>query len=173
MGLKVFVFSFCVFGSMYYLHKVMTEKVNQRERIRHGLEDPDEKIDKRIVIGGNWLLKDLEGKEFGSHNLYGSYYLLYFGFSLCPDVCPFSVMTMTKVIRKLRQSREGQQYFLIKPVFVTTNPEYDNPERLVEFAEIFDEPSLILLREENNKAPNLLDILKKFKVPIGLNESER
>ena len=30
----------------------------------------------------------MEGKEFTSDDLAGSYYLIYFGFCNCPDVCP-------------------------------------------------------------------------------------
>lgn len=52
-------------------------------------------------MGGDWVLKDLKGRNFGSKNLEGNYYLLYFGFSLCPDVCPISLMKMSKAIRKL------------------------------------------------------------------------
>lgn len=81
-------------------------------------------------IGGPWMLKDCNGRDFGSVNLSGHYYLLYFGFSLCPDVCPLSLMKMNKAIRKIKQSSEGKQYYQLKGVFVTVNPEYDTPQRL-------------------------------------------
>ena len=104
--------------------------------------------EKKIRIGGYWALKDLEGNDFSSYKLEGSYYLLFFGFSLCPDVCPFSVMKMTKVCNKIRNSNEGK-YFRLKPIFVTVNPDYDTPKRLQEFKEMFDD-HLIALRAESS-----------------------
>ena len=52
-------------------------------------------------IGGPWNLEDTNGKSFGHLSLQGHYYVLYFGFSLCPDVCPLSLMKMSKAIRKI------------------------------------------------------------------------
>lgn len=57
--------------------------------------------DKINAVGGPWILKDLNGQDFGSANLHGTYYLLYFGFTLCPDICPLSLMKMTKVVKKI------------------------------------------------------------------------
>ena len=107
MYLKVIVYSLLVFGSMYFVHLTMTKKAKKRERILQGIDEPESEKDQRIAVGGSWVLKDLDGNDFGSHSLYGSYYLLYFGFSLCPDVCPFSLAKLSKVSRKLRESREG------------------------------------------------------------------
>jgi protein SCO1/2 len=82
--------------------------------------------EKKIRIGGYWALKDLDGNDYSSYKLEGSYYLLFFGFSLCPDVCPLSLMKMTKAVNKIRNSNEGK-FFKLKPVFVTVNPDYDTP----------------------------------------------
>ncbi len=57
-------------------------------------------------------------------------------------------------------------------MFVTVNPEYDNPQRLAEFCQMFDD-HLIGLREDSNTSQNLQDMLRLFKVPVGLNEAER
>ena len=68
----------------------------------------DKKMDKSISgltkvsssgkahIGGEWTLKDTKGKEFGSRDLEGTYYLIYFGFTNCPDICPNSLIKLTK-----------------------------------------------------------------------------
>ena len=132
MILRVLLFSVVFFGCSYQLHKVMQARLKVRRMQREGLIDHDdvtklsekEKINK---IGGYWALKDLNGKDFSSYKLKGNYYILYFGFSLCPDVCPYSLMKMSKAVRKLKQSSEGKEFFKIKPVFVTVNPEYDTP----------------------------------------------
>jgi protein SCO1 len=57
-----------------------------------GVREEESPLKKQI--GGRWSLKDLEGKEFSSDTLWGHYYLIYFGGSLCPDVCPLTLMKM-------------------------------------------------------------------------------
>lgn len=128
--------------------------------------------EKMNKIGGYWALKDLNGKDYSSLKLSGSYYVLYFGFSLCPDVCPLSLMKMNKAVRKIKDSNEGKQYFRVKTVFVTVNPEYDTPDKLKEFRDLFD-TNMIALRAESSSSDYLMDMLRKFKVPVGLNDDER
>ena len=138
----------------------------------NGIEPVLTEKDKINLIGGSWLLKDINGKDFGSASLYGNYYLLYFGFSLCPDICPISLMKLAKAIRKVKNSKEGKMYYKLKGVFVTVNPEMDTPSKLKEFTEMFDS-ELIGLRDVSNSSENLLNMLRIFKVPVGLNEDER
>jgi cytochrome oxidase Cu insertion factor (SCO1/SenC/PrrC family) len=80
----------------------MQKLLNERKAIREGVPVVMTEKDKINAVGGAWILKDLQGRDFGSQNLYGTYYLLYFGFSLCPDICPLSLMKMTKVVRKIQ-----------------------------------------------------------------------
>lgn len=63
-------------------------------------------------------------------------------------------------------------YYKLKGVFVTVNPEMDTPSKLKEFTEMFDS-ELIGLRDVSNSSENLLNMLRIFKVPVGLNEDER
>ena len=68
-------------------------------------------IDGGIVhtsIGGDWSLKTLDGKPFGSQDLEGKYYLIYFGSTLCPDVCPFTLRTLMKAINRIKNTSEGK-----------------------------------------------------------------
>ncbi len=48
----------------------------------------------------------------------------------------------------------------------------DTPEKLAEFCGMFDK-NLLALRESSNSSENLQDMLRVFKVPVGLNENER
>jgi protein SCO1/2 len=54
---------------------------------------------KMTSVGGEWNLLDLNGKTFGSKTLDGHYYLLFFGSTLCPDTCPFTLMKIMKAHR--------------------------------------------------------------------------
>lgn len=80
-----------------YLDIKHKKQVNSlRGRVFGVHETPQER-----KIGGEWQLKDLQGKKFGSYDLESHYYLLYFGSSLCPDVCPLTLMKMQKAQRIL------------------------------------------------------------------------
>jgi protein SCO1/2 len=82
--------------------------------------------DSEIQIGGSWQLRDINGRKFGSSSLEGHYYLLFFGTTLCPDVCPLTLMKMVKAQRSLNRSSEGKQFIQFQTVFVTVNPEADS-----------------------------------------------
>lgn len=56
------------------------------------------------------------------------------------------------------------------PVFVSVNPTYDTPEKLIKYRDDLYGPELLVLREKSAEAPNMQDILRKFKVPVGLND---
>ena len=172
MMARVILFSIGVFGSLLYINSRMQELVRKRKARLAGEPEVLTEKDKINAVGGHWVLKDLEGRDFGSYNLAGNYYLLYFGFSLCPDICPISLMKLTKAIRHIKNTKEGQQYYKIKGVFVTVNPEMDTAPKLAEYCSMFDK-ELIGLRENSNTAPNLQNMLRVFKVPVGLNEEER
>jgi len=58
---------------------------------------------------------------------------------------------------------------------VAANPEYDTVDKLRPFARLFGGPSgasLIFLREESSKSPNLRKMLAAYKVPVGVNDEE-
>lgn len=62
-------------------------------------------------------------------NFKGSYYLLYFGFCNCPDICPNSLHKLAKAIDKVKKMPEAK-YFDLKSVFVSVDPDRDTPERI-------------------------------------------
>ena len=49
-------------------------------------------------IGGPWLLYNTKGEPVTHKDFEGKYYLIYFGFTFCPDVCPVSLMKMAKAL---------------------------------------------------------------------------
>jgi protein SCO1 len=52
-------------------------------------------------IGGNWTLVTHEGRPATSANLLGRYSLIYFGFTYCPDICPYELRKMTQVVNTI------------------------------------------------------------------------
>lgn len=85
-----------------------------------------------VDIGGDFELMNQNGELFGSRDLKGKPYLIYFGFSFCPDICPTSLNKMAKVIDTL-----SKYNISITPVFVSLDPERDTPEVLKKYLATF------------------------------------
>jgi len=58
--------------------------------------------------------------------------LAYFGYTLCPDVCPVGLLTMTQALEALGPLAEK-----VTPVFVTVDPERDRPDVLAQYLSFF------------------------------------
>ena len=119
----------------------------------------------KAEIGGNWLLYDTKGNAVTHKDFQGKYYLIYFGFTFCPDVCPISLMKMAKALNTVKESKEGK-YFDIEAIFVSVDPDRDSNERIEEYCKIFD-PSIIGLTHKSNDNVELKELLKKFKIHVS------
>lgn len=95
----------------------------------------------------------------------GKYYLIYFGFTYCPDVCPVSLMKMARALDKVKESKE-YRYFDLQPLFVSVDPDRDSNERIEEYVKLFH-PDLKGLTHKSNAAPELKSILKSFKIHVS------
>lgn len=113
-------------------------------------------------IGGSWRLIDLEGKPFGSANLEGKYYLIYFGFANCPDVCPQTLYKITKALEAVKRVPE-KKYFELETVFVTVDPDRDSSEAIKKFLRHYDK-EIIPVTARSNNDPALRDMMNKFKI---------
>ena len=114
------------------------------------------------LIGGSWNLKDIEDKNFGSDELKGKYYIIYFGFCKCPDICPQSMNKLAKAYELVKKSSESQ-YFDLKLVFVSVDPDRDSNEKIKKFLSFF-KGDFIGVTGKSNNDPDLKDMLKKFKI---------
>lgn len=77
-------------------------------------------------LGGPFNLIDTEGRPFSDKNLLGKYYLLYFGFTHCPDICPEELGKISEIVERVKKVK-GDDVSLV-PVFITCDPERDTPE---------------------------------------------
>lgn len=60
------------------------------------------------------------------------YLLVFFGFTYCPDVCPFSLDKMTLALEGIGAIEDK-----IQPLFITVDPERDTPEELANYLKSF------------------------------------
>lgn len=84
-------------------------------------------------------LTDMHGKPFGRQDLLGHWTFLYFGYTLCPDVCPTELSALAGLAEILREKGVQAPWQM---VFVSVDPERDTPELLSKFVTYFD-PGII------------------------------
>ena len=89
----------------------------------------------QLTLGGPFTLTDQQGQKFDSRSLAGTPYVMFFGFTHCPDVCP---NTLARLARLRGQLGKGEEAFRI--LFVTVDPERDTPAELAAYAELFGTP---------------------------------
>ncbi len=85
-----------------------------------------------IAVGGDFTLTDQDGKLRSSTDFRGRYMLVYFGFTSCPDICPTTLAVMADALDKM-----GPAGAKIVPVFITIDPERDNPKLIRAYMEGF------------------------------------
>ena len=78
------------------------------------------------AIGGPFTLLDQSGQILTEKDLKGSYSLIYFGYTFCPDVCPTGLQVMSNAMDQLQTEMQRK----IKPVFITIDPERDTVDQL-------------------------------------------
>ena len=79
---------------------------------------------KRISLGGEWKLTGAGNKVVSSQDLKGQYYLIYFGFTKCPEICPTTLRYATATYRLFQTLSSSP----LKIVFVSVDPKRDTPD---------------------------------------------
>ena len=114
-------------------------------------------------FGRPFTLVGADGQPFSSSELAGRPYLLYFGYTRCPDTCP---TTLNRLVHLRRQVGLGDDSFKI--VFITVDPERDGPKEVGTYQRAFGAPVIGL-----TGSPVQIDRVKKEygifsqKVPEG------
>jgi protein SCO1/2 len=77
----------------------------------------------KALVGGPFALVDQTGKTVTDQDFRGSYMLVFFGFTHCPDICPAELQVMAAALDELGPKAEK-----VVPIFITLDPERDTPE---------------------------------------------
>ena len=83
------------------------------------------------LIGGPFALQMADGKTLTDKDLLGHPYLVYFGYTHCPDVCPTTLAQISDVLRKL----PGKP---VKVLFITVDPDRDSAKTMADYVSSFD-----------------------------------
>ncbi|MEL6871670.1 MAG: SCO family protein, partial [Pseudomonadota bacterium] len=112
-------------------------------------------------IGGPFQLTDQTGKPFSTEQLKGKPYLVFFGFTHCPDVCPTTLMEVTNHMADPAIKDSG-----LRALFVSVDPSRDTPELLKTYLSNFD-PGIVGLTGTEEE---IAEVAKKFRgtrLPLG------
>src|SRR6202163_3471796 len=74
------------------------------------------------AIGGPFRLTDQDGRIVTEQDLKGHPFLVFFGFTHCPDVCPTTLFEVSQILRAL-----GPDADRVRALFITVDPERDTP----------------------------------------------
>ncbi len=85
------------------------------------------------AVGGPFTLTDHNGQPISDRDLKGRPFLVFFGFTHCPDVCPTTLFEVSEVMRAL--GSDGKD---MRALFVTVDPERDTPAKLKDYLSSFD-----------------------------------
>ena len=83
---------------------------------------------------GRFIMINQLGEVVTAQDMLGSYQLLFFGYTSCPDICPLSLQTLTHALAQL-----GALAAQFQPYFVTVDPERDDVATLYRYVRYFDE----------------------------------
>jgi protein SCO1/2 len=91
----------------------------------------------REAITGEFSLVDHNGNPVTDEDYRGSWLLIFFGYTHCPDVCPTTLGAVSVVMDIL-----GEDSAKVQPLFISVDPQRDTPEVLKDYVSAFH-PSIM------------------------------
>jgi protein SCO1/2 len=85
------------------------------------------------AIGGPFKLTDQNGRTVTDQDFKGRPFLVFFGFTHCPDICPTTLFEVSEILRVL-----GSDADRTRALFITVDPERDTPAVMKDYLSSFD-----------------------------------
>ena len=83
-------------------------------------------------IGGPFKLEGANGRIVQPSDFAGQPFLVFFGYTHCPDVCPTALFEISEVLRALGEDKK------ISALFITVDPERDTAKIVSDYVSSFD-----------------------------------
>jgi protein SCO1/2 len=107
------------------------------------------------AIGGPFKLIDQDGKSITDQDFKGRPFLVFFGFTHCPDICPTTLFEVAEVLRAL-----GPDAGRATALFITVDPERDTPAAIKDYLSSFGP----LMRGATGDAAAIAAVEKAYRV---------
>ena len=88
-------------------------------------------------VGGAFKLTSHKGEAVSNETLAGKPYLIFFGFTHCPDICPTTLYELTDLMAELGPAADR-----LTTLLITVDPERDTQQVLANYMTAFDESFL-------------------------------
>ena len=138
IGWPGFIFAVCAGGAglAYYL--------NEKEAKKAASSGKEVKSFGRPALGGPWSLVDQNGVPTTDADLHGSFVLLYFGFTHCPDICPAELVKMGGILDAVAadptfgtKAVGAGNARALKPAMITIDPHRDTCAQMKHYLQDF------------------------------------
>lgn len=146
---------FIILGTLGILNLFISNIVN----------DENNQSIRSVNIGGDFKLIDQKNNVYDSTN-HEVYKLIYFGYTYCPDVCPFDILKLSRIYKENPKLKNH-----VEPIFITVDPERDSVEVMHNFLENFDE-NIIGLTGSSSEINEVMKKYKIFKRKSDINNSD-
>ena len=120
-----------------------------------------DKTEEGFKLGGRVLLIDQNEMNFDSKTS-NKNKLIYFGYTYCPDVCPFDILKLSKFIDKNPHLKKKLDF-----IFITVDPDRDQPKQLKSFLRNFNS-SIIGLTGSKKQ---IQEVIKNFRIFVKIHKS--
>lgn len=119
------------------------------------------------AIGGPFELVDKAGQTVRWSDFDGKYRIVYFGYTYCPDACPYDMQRLMKGYKAFKEA-EPELAAQVQPIFISVDPDRDTPEVVGEFAAAFSKDLLGLTGTPEQVAKAAKAFVAPYaKVPAG------
>ena len=126
--------------------------------------DIPELLDYGERFGGDFTLIDQDETPFDLSDHRGDVFLIFFGYTYCPDACPLMLSRLAAVYDVL-DLEPGQN---VRTIYITVDPSRDTPEQLREYLAYFstvDVRGLTGSQEEIDEVAERYGVLYKLQEP--------
>jgi len=120
-------------------------------------------LNQQVAIA-DFNLIDQNEQPFTPEQVKGEWTFWFFGFTHCPDICPFTMGTLSAVMQTLKQEHDIDN---VRTVFVSVDPLRDTPERMKSYLETFG-PEVIGV---SSAGPELATFIKNMGIVAKLPET--
>ena len=93
-------------------------------------------------------LTDQYQQAVNLEHLQGKWSFIFFGYTYCPDICPTTLSTLTRMVRKLQNDPQSPEN--IQVVFVSVDPQRDTPEVIEGYLKYFNEAFVGITGEQQD-----------------------